>query len=530
MAKNPLTALNKITTKPVIGSFWEELHRRAYTERGDRPNLSPLWIRDYTTIISNTNLSQVYVQGCSQVGKSYFNFLCANYLASKGYRVLIVLPTREALLRNLKNQIVPITKSWGLSDAVGTQIWEYRGGGAIIYGYASTSGSAPSKGAFGLANTGGSGSAVSADFLIIDEASQIEPSAIAPFERRLDAGVLLSRPVRYLGTAGSGGGIERFTANAEQLYPQCTCSNCSQSFDLDPYKCLFTTVAPSGWITEWTTDANDKPCVQCPNCHTAIASPLMTTHFSNPKSDAVALYLTPLLRMGDPSGDLIRSMQSAQRNAGGGAQDWLQQALGVPSTLRGFMSLSPKDLEPKTIAVAVAGMQGVFAGFDQGIGSHYGAKIAVYHNSAKLPIIKVLAIECGGSPMIMRLLQGAKAGLIDTMPDRTLAVDLVDNSRNLGLAQQKYNLGYVNVNGSVTVGDGEQPCVQLPISPHLTIFEAALDGRLSFECALDSTAILHLCAPKFDRQNYKLIRPADHNDDLYFALYFAVGAYLASIS
>ena len=527
---NSLALLNKQTSKPAIGSFWHELETRARTERGDRPNLKHQWIRDYCEIISDNSIPQIFIQGCSQVGKSYFNFLNANYQASKGYRVLVILPTREALLRNLKNQIVPISNTWGLIETTGTQLWQARGGGAIIYGYASTSGSAPSKGAYGLANTGGSGSAVSADILIIDEASQIAPDSLAPFERRLDAGKLEARPTRYLGTAGGGGGIERFTANAPQVYPQCACPNCHQSFDLDPYKCVFTTVTPSGWIAEWSRDEAGEACVRCPHCSSIVTNPLETTRIHKANSDAMAVFLTPLLRSGNPAKELIRSMLSAQRNAGGGAQDWLQQALGVPSSLRGFMSLEPKDLEPKAIPVKPNSLQGIFCGFDQGIGSHYGAKIAVFIGLEGLPVIKVIAIEAGGEPMIQKLSHGCNSGLIDTMPDRTLALQLCDNSRVLTLARQKYNLGYLNTEGRVSIGDGEHECIELPITPHLTLLEAALDGRLSFDCELDAMAKRHLLAPKFDRSGYKLIRPANHEDDLYFALYFAVGAYLASIA
>jgi hypothetical protein len=223
-------------------------------------------------------------------------------------------------------------------------------------------------------------------------------------------------------------------------------------------------------------------------------------------------------------------MVSAQRNAGGGAQDWLQQALGVPSSLRGFMSLEPKDLEPKVISVAPGSLQGIFCGFDQGIGSHYGAKIAVFMGLQGLPVFKVLAIESGGEPMIQKLSHGCTSGLIDAMPDRTLALNLCENSKALTLARQKYNLGYINTDAVVTIGDGEHECIELPIAPHLTLLEAALDGRLSFDCDLDATAKRHLLAPKFDRAGYKLIRPANHEDDLYFALYFAVGAYAASIA
>ena len=440
-----------------------------------------------------------------------------------------MLPTQEALFRNLKNQIVPITQAWGILDPIGAQTWTGRGTGAIIFGYASTSGSAPTKSRSGLANTGGSGSAVSCDWLIVDEVSQIPADSLAPFERRLDAGTLEASPTRYLGTAGSGGGIERFAGTVPNIYPQCNCPSCRKDFPLDPYQCLFTQVSASGWIEKWTTDDGDNPCVVCPSCQAPIPKPLETTRITAPDDAAIALHLTPLLRRGNPADKMIRSMLSAQRN-GGGAQDWLQQAMGVPSSLRGFMRLEPKHLDRFNTPIAVDSLQGLFAGIDQGIGNHYGCKIAVFFSPSGLPIIKVLALDVGGSDMIRAMVMGTAGGLIDTMPDRTLALQLAEDYPQLELARQKYNLGYIKTDGEVSIGDWTHPCIELPMSPHLTILEAALDGRLSFDCELTSIAKQHLTSIAFDRQQYKLIRPADHNDDLYFALYFAVAAYLRSIA
>jgi hypothetical protein len=68
---NPLMLLNKTTSKVMVGDFWDELLLRAKTERGKKPELSPLWIRDYCEIIADITRSIVYIQGCSQVGKSY---------------------------------------------------------------------------------------------------------------------------------------------------------------------------------------------------------------------------------------------------------------------------------------------------------------------------------------------------------------------------------------------------------------------------------------------------------------------------
>ena len=524
-----ITLLNRPTSVVKVGSFWSELRSRGLTERGEKPDLSALWIRDYCEIISDETRAQVFIQGCSQVGKSYFTFLMANYQASKGYRVLVILPTQESLFRNLRNQITPITSSWGVMDPIGAQSWNGRGKGSIIFGYASTSGNSPNKSRSGLANTGGSGSAVSCDWLIVDEVSQIRPESLSPFERRLDAGVLDARPTRYLGTSGSGGGIERFTKDVPNVYPECSCPSCSRPFPLDPYKCLFKSVAPSGWIERWQVDEAGSPCVMCPHCDRPVHRPLETTRITAPPDPAIALHLTPLLRRGNPSAELIRSMLSAQRN-GGGSIDWLQQALGVESSLQGFMRLESSHLVQSYTPVSEGGFKGLFFGCDQGIGQHYGCKVAVFQSNIGLPVIKVLALEIGDSNMVRSLSNGCVGGLIDTMPDRTLALQLSNENPTIELARQKYNLGYINTDAIVKIGDWEYPVVELPMSPHLAILEAALDGRLSFDCEITDTAKQHLLSIAFDRRAYKLIRPNDHNDDLYFALYFAVAAFMRSIA
>ena len=102
-------------------------------------------------------------------------------------------------------------------------------------------------------------------------------------------------------------------------------------------------------------------------------------------------------------------------------------------------------------------------------------------------------------------------------------------NRSIELARQKYNLGYIATGSQVKIGDWEYPVIELPMAPHLAILEAAVDGRLSFDCEVVDTAKHHLLSIQFDRKAYRLMRPNDHNDDLYFALYFAVAAYLRSL-
>jgi hypothetical protein len=217
-------------------------------------------------------------------------------------------------------------------------------------------------------------------------------------------------------------------------------------------------------------------------------------------------------------------METAQRN-GAGPMDWLQQALGVPSAMQGFLRIEPTHLKTIYSPIRNDSFQGIFCGIDQGIGTHYGAKIAVFLSPNGLPVIKVMAIESGDSGMIQSMTGGATLGLIDTMPDRTLALTLQGSLDRLELARQKYNLGYINEEATVKIGDWEYPVIELPVNAAITIFNAAIDGRLSFDCPITETARKHLLSVAFDSKGYKLIRPTNHEDDLFYALFFAVSAF-----
>ncbi len=522
-----MTLLNRPNSVVKVGTFWHEIKARAFTERGERPDLDALWIRDYCEIISDLDRSLVVVLGCSQISKTYVAILLMNYMASLGYRVLFVLPTLQALSRNIKNQLEPITNLWGLLDPIGLQIWGGRGKGKILFGYASTSGKSPTKAQSGLALVGGSASAISADMLIFDELSQAPVESVSPFQARLGASVISSKPVRFLGTAGGGNGLERYTAGIPNVWPTCTCPHCRTGFDLDPFKCLFITVTPSGWIEQWSENAKGEPSVTCPGCHVPIERPLETTRINAPIGPDVALHLTPLLRRGDPAKELIYSMKVAQKN-GSSSTDWYQQALGVESKLQGFLKLDASHLTKRMHPIEPGSFQGIFVGIDQGV-TQYGSKIAIHLAPNGLPVIQVLSLEIGGSDMIRKLMTNGSItmGLIDSLPDRTMALGLTQDYSDLELARQKYNLGAIDLDDTVTINNWEHKCIGIPMTGHLVLFEAALDGRLSFDCDLTETARKHMTAVSFDKADYKIIRPNDHNDDCWFALLYAISAWLA---
>jgi hypothetical protein len=527
--KNPFELANKPTGQAMrVGSFWDELRRRGKSERSEKLDLSPPWIRDYCDIISDLDRSLVVVAGASQIGKSIFNFYNGFWLAMQGYRVLIMLPTRESVQRNIRIQIEPIADHWDTLSIIGQQQWQSKGGGVILFGNTSTSGSgsdtAKSRG--GLANVGGSASSVSVDFIIADEFSQMSAEATAVLPRRMDRGAIPSRPQRLIGTMGAGGGIERLISKEEHLWPTCPCESCGHWLPLDLDTCFFKSKLPSGWISEWSTDELGFPCIACPACNAPVRNHLAKTRIRPPESGAIGLQLSPLLRSGDPARQLIDSMELAQRN-GNSSADWYQQALGLPSQMSGILRVAMDTIKMRPVAMAPNSFVGVFVGIDQGIGNQYCARVAVFKTVAGLPVFKILGLEAGGEVLISEYCQGAAMALIDTKPDRTLAAQMAATIPGLELAEQKYTIGAIRLRGEIQVGDYKEPCVQLPVTGHLTLLEAFADGRVSVDCPVTPMVSKHLTAIFFDQNRRQLIRPADHGDDLWFALYFAASAYLA---
>jgi hypothetical protein len=514
---------NPLATERTPTDLVSAIGRYGRTEQGE-PIVVDGWFADYCRVLGRMETELVVVQGCSQVGKSLAALMWLMQMAKMGHRVLFVLPTLTALQRNLRVQVSPIAKHWGI-DPIGTQSWDV-GKGKILMGYASTSSGAGSS-REGLAAVGGILASISADAVLIDEASQISADALAPVFRRLDRGRIPSKPKRLISTPGAGGGIERFARDiTTQLYPLHHCHNCRQSFRLDPRECLFTKTSASGWIEEWHTDEGGDPSIACPNCQ-AIAKTI-APYFEQPEVSECAIHLTPLLRGGDPAATIITSMKEAMRNTASSPTDWIQQSLGESSeSIGGGMlrvRLSDFDL-PEPIEQLT--LIGKFTGIDQGIRSHHLCSILAFTNPAGRLSIKVFEIctttDDGLRESLSRFNPDLALG--DLAPDRTLMANLTEEYDQLYPALQKYNLGSFKRN-QLPIGSEEIEGFELPDKAFPVIFEAFNAGRVRFLSPPDATSKQHLTAVKYDVGAQKVLRPDNHQDDRMFAMFFAVSAAL----
>jgi hypothetical protein len=523
--KSAFTLLNENPTAidVVPESLPQAIERYGRTEQGE-PIACSGWFADYANVLGRMETELVVVQGCSQVGKSLAALMWMCQMAKMGHRVLFVLPTLTALQRNLRVQVQPIASHWGINP-IGTQSWDV-GKGKILMGYASTSAGAGSS-REGLATVGGILSSISADAVLVDEASQISADALAPVFRRLDRGRIPSKPKRLISTPGAGGGIERFARDIKtQLYPLQLCHNCKKAYRLDPRECLFTKVAQSGWVEEWHTDEQGNPAIVCPSCNTP--SKQIEAYFEQLQIAECAIHLTPLLRGGDAAGNILSSMREAQRNTSSSPTDWIQQSLGESSeSIGGGMlrvRLSDFELPPPVETLELIGK---FTGIDQGIRSHHIANIIAFTNPLGRLVVKVLDIATTTDEGLRDRLTDFSPdfALGDLAPDRTLMANLVDEYNQLYPALQKYNLGAFKRNdlpiGSDTIDGFELPDKAFPV-----IFEAFNSGRVTFLNPPDATTKQHLTAVKYDVGAKKVVRPQDHNDDQFFSLYFAVSAAL----
>lgn len=499
------------------------IRRFGRTEQGEPVDLSG-WYGDYCSIVGREGAVTTAVSGCSQVGKSLAGILWGCQMAQRGYRMLYVLPTLTAMQRNLKVQVAPIARHWAI-PTIGYQSWSC-GKGALIFGYTSTSARAGMGD--GLAEASGSMSALSVDGVIADELSQMTPEELAPVIRRMDNGRIESRPWLGIGTKGGGRGIERIMNGIDtQLWPLQDCQSCKKPFRLNPRECFILKTSEVGWIEEYSQDAAGNPAISCPNCR-AVADKV-EAYFENFTGKECAIHLTPLLRKGDPAARIIDSQKIAMRNSASSPADFIQQVLGESSegSNAGLLRIRLTDFDRPAIMESLTPI-GRFAGVDQGIGQHYYCELIALKNDAGRMSFKILSLKTQSDEELLESLHQYRPdfALGDLAPDRTLMLNLSNELPALWPAQQKYTLQAFAGPTRLSVGSRKEQAFELPSLAFPVIFEASAAGRLQFLSPPSTLAQTHLTAVKYDTGRQSVIRPRDHNDDLMFALYFAVSAAL----
>ena len=362
-------AITLLETKEGALKFVEDLKHYGSNEKGEPLRISP-WLEEYARLVGDLRVAEVYTSGAAQIGKSLIAALFYFWLVVEcRLNALYVFAEFSALQRMVTIQFYPLFRNWlnrkgekqSSQDTKNKQMIQHQGSTAL-FTYAGTR----NQSREGRAAAGGQIVSFSVDCAFMDEKSQYAPNAESPIQRRLDAGRLPTRPIREIGTPGSGQGIEKSIENADlDFYPHVFCPHCGEETSLHPFGALFKPriitddsgekiikyLSESGKPEEWYYKDDRDPIgsayFACQHCHgeldqearinahfTCLKTGKHLTEFldnfdtNDQKRWKAGITLSPLLRESklNLASEIIQNgLTTSDTN------DYQQQRLGVPS-------------------------------------------------------------------------------------------------------------------------------------------------------------------------------------------------------
>lgn len=553
--------------------FVNAIAKYGCNERGDDLSL-PDWFLEYAELLGDFRVGEVYVSGCAQVGKTLCNTLLVSYCLSNGINTLWSYDQERSLNIQVPSNFRPVISGWlqrmkakpSRQDARNNTLYQYKGASSQFV-YVSTS-KIRNNNATGTAAAGGIAVGVSRDILFKEERSQYPPGAADPLNRRLDAGRLPSRPVRELGTPGSGNGIESEIELADyKFYPHYNCPICGTSAPMHPKGCLLITdeqgkhLSVSGRPLRWHQREDGSAKFGCSNCGAEIPQiERLRSRFKCVKTGIslrdfldnlpkgipttrikVGIILSPLLRM--------RSTNLAQEIIDEGLRtlntdDWQQQSLGEPSVT----NTDSVNLEMLKSAMGAEfevnkSPDLVLCGVDQGRAEYWLWKCAYYlpQDWQRLPVALVLeqakrVVLFGGDINKGELCDHASDcdfGIIDNEPDISAAAEIA-SATCLELADQQSGLLDAVKEGIAREGGIEHKCWKIRNEKFLkSVLMGFLDNRYVLPSEWEKwlatpterSPLVHLTAPRYEPSTGKWVRPGNHVDDLYYAAMFCEVAF-----
>ena len=571
--------------------FVERVREHGYNDRGKKMLIHE-WYAEYLELIGDLTVHEVYTTGCAQAGKTAGHTLLAVHLINSGISILWSYAQLGSLQRAVPLQFKPVIEKWLASEgtrATGAQNSSlYQVGDAnALFTYVSTSKAALNTKDGGAA-AGSAIVSVTADVLFREEKSQYPIGTGDPLLRRIDASIVPTKPIRDLGTHGSGSGIEVDIAKCKYyFYPHFRCGKCDRVSPLDPKGCLLKPIKyadslgreisshlsqtgrPVAWHCSEENNQVDSAYFGCPHCGAEIPDSdrlnawyqclntniTLRNYLDNPdrlnerSRQKVGISISPLLRQTEHS-LAVEIVQLGLDTAN--SEDWQQQVLGHPSSIYGnritieFIKAAlyaPKpDHEPDYIV----------AGIDQGRGEDWLMIVAIYLPDKVEGMNDILRFEkakrvilFGADIMrsqIPELLKQFKVtyGLMDNEPTREKAMEICrESGGTLQIANQI--AGLKDAVRKVIVEDGgeSEECwnirnekfIQAVVDGFLT---AADDGSPLYRLPAnweqwlgkntERSPIRHLCAP-YRNPVKGWQRAKDGIDDLFFALVFAEAAF-----
>ncbi len=576
--------------------FVESIKKYGCNERGDEVTLEP-WYCELLELIGDFRIKATYTSGCAQLGKSLSHtLLLCHCLTEGGLNTLWSYDTERSLNIQVPSNFRPVISGWLDSKGIAKK----RGDGSetnILYQindataqfvYVSNTATA-GKSRQGLATASGTNVGVSRDIVFNEEKSQSRPGTRDPLLRRMDAGRLPSRPVRDIGTPGSGLGIERDIESADyQFYPHFQCEGCDRVQPLDPKGCLLkeieqatvtgevqkTHLSVAGRPIDWH-HSNPKDAVQsayfgCAYCGHRILDEQRSQSWYQCRSSGIRLRdfldglepgvqareisagieISPLLRVEAVNTAVAIVKEGLEtRNA----DDWQQQRLGHPSISTGD-GLTLKVLTRAIGApIPTRKPDTTIGGIDQGRREHWLWINDIYlpenyqsltHEQSFEQAIRVCRfagdLESG---QILDVIEAHKVkfGITDNEPDIDWAGGFCKRSR-WQMADQRDQMDAV-ISSEVFTGGEKFECWKIRNSKFLKsvrdlFLSVATDSQPLMRLPDDwdkwlgrlkddRNPIKHLLSPTYDAATGKWIRADDHIDDLYYAAMFAeVGFYL----
>lgn len=578
--------------------FVDRVAKYGATDSGE-PLRMRLWFRELLELLGDLRVPHVITSGCAQNGKTASHLLLLiDIIVHAKLNAGWFFASRDSRDLNVPQQFYPVVAAWldrlqaetnealiGENDTQNTSRYQVDGATAI-FSYANTSKPTPQR--KGLAAAGGAAVSFTANILIKEERSQWLPGTSDPVERRIDASLIPTRPVRDLGTPGGGQGIEVEIDRAHyHFYPHYTCDRCGETHPLDPKGCLlrrhrrkdFSGKERSVYLSEsgrpvhwWHRDEAspvDSAYFACSNCGHEIASDkrdnawyqcrksgLRLRDFLDrlPQTDGrlkVAIILSPLTRItsNNLAAELIRGGLDAMR-----PEDWQQQALGHPS--EGSANSVSIDMIKAAIGATLPTYHSTrkltLAGVDQGTNEDWLWVMDVYlpfgWESMDIPAVmeqSVRVVQFGGDIMRTAIPEkleelGVESGVMDADPSRSDAAALCARTC-LQMADQKDALkDAVKPN---TVRDGGQEFATWDIrnekflksvllnfasrstEDDLPLYRLPEAWRNWLGMTTERSPIRHLTGPSYDTGTGRWKRGDGNVDDIYYAAMFAEAAF-----
>lgn len=542
-------------------------------DQGEPLRITP-GLLEVLEILGDFRVTSTYVSGCAQCYKSVSAWQLAAALITIGRKDLVmVFPQLSIILKIVPTQFKRIVANWerklGLekkasnSDSKSVTIHQSALGTARFSAAATTN---ALKEASGLAVANANNVSFRVDVIMADEASQCEAKAFDSIRRRALQSAIPTRPERFSGTPGGGGGIELAISKATyEFHAHHTCANCGEVVNLSPLGCLLkpdglgryfdSAGRPIDWHMHDELDKAGSAYFGCFACaHEITKEQRLAATFRCVKTGirlrdvldglpygvpnkaiSAGIILSPLLRDTGhmPARDII-----IKGLEGSDVVDWHQQELGIPTkTSRNGITIGLMQAA-REVGVPLEPVYKKVWGLDQGTTEHwlcvvnyrlpsstYGLSDMQIYEQSHRELVIARAVHTDDLDNLAHTCDG---GCLDNEPGREYAAKIVSNYRNSFAFDQRggKQLGGKVAKKGVVESGGTDLEVMLCDTHRLQdmILASFSSGRFTLPLEIDcldmraSSLARHLTTSARNTETGVWTRPADHKDDLLKAL------------